>query len=197
MTRILLFSGSQRRESFNTRLLAHVEFHLQWQCEVDWIHPADVDLPLFDQDMEADGAVRDKVAALLQRFAYCDALIVACPEYNGQATPFLKNTIDWVTRLSHIDARYTNPFVDKPVLLCSASTGWSGGAVALPHLRALFGYVGSNVLGCTVSIAHAQTKWSEEGFQFSDDTESQIDEALLRLLKICGQKNHERSTLPL
>jgi len=182
MTRVLLFSGSQRQESFNTRLLQRFEFSLQWQCAVDWIAASQVRLPLFDQDLEGDVAVRQEVAGLLHRVAACDALIVASPEYNGQPTPFLKNTIDWITRLAHIDPSYANPFVDKTVLLCSASTGWSGGAVAMPHLRALFGYIGCNVMGTAICIPNAQSKWSVEGYVFSDDTEAQIESALHRLL---------------
>jgi hypothetical protein len=44
--------------------------------------------------------------------------------------------VAWVSRLAHVDGRFDNPFCDHPLLLCSASTGRSGGAIAMPHARA-------------------------------------------------------------
>lgn len=191
MTQVLLFCGSQRRDSYNARLLQHMAWSLQWQCACDTLLPQDVALPLFDQDLEHDAATVQRVHSVAQRFARCDALVVACPEYNGQATPYLKNTVDWVTRLQHLEngtgAHATPaPFLDKPVLLCSASTGWSGGALAIVQLRALFGYVGANVLGPSISVAHAEQRWSDAGYSFSASTEAHIDYALQRLLAAAG-----------
>ncbi len=108
---------------------------------------------------------------------------MACPEYNGQATPLLKNTIDWVSRLAHIDARFGNPFLNKPVLLCSASTGWSSGALVIQNLRALFGYLGAAVMGPNIGIARAPDQWTADGFQFDGATDCQIDAALSALLQ--------------
>ena len=140
-------------------------------------------LPLFDQDLEADADVLATLTALHQRFSQCSGIIVACPEYNGQATPLLKNTIDWVSRLAHIDARFGNPFLNKPVLLCSASTGWSGGALVIQNLRNLFGYLGAVVIGPSIGIARAPDQWTADGFQFDGTTESQVEAALSTLLQ--------------
>ena len=54
-------------------------------------------------------------------------------------------------------------FADRPLLLCSASTGWSGGSVAIPSHRALFGYVGAICYGETLCLPHAGETWDEEG----------------------------------
>ncbi len=187
MSTLLLISGSQRRESWNARLLDHLAFFLQWQCAVDLLEPRSMGLPLFDQDLEADADVLATLTALHQRFSQCSGIIVACPEYNGQATPLLKNTIDWVSRLAHIDARFGNPFLNKPVLLCSASTGWSGGALVIQNLRALFGYVGAMVMGPSIGIARAPDQWTADGFQFDGATDSHIEVALSALLQWAAQ----------
>jgi NAD(P)H-dependent FMN reductase len=183
MSTLLLISGSQRRESWNARLLDHLAFSLQWQCAVDLLETRSMGLPLFDQDLEADADVLATLTALHQRFSQCSGIIVACPEYNGQATPLLKNTIDWVSRLAHIDARFGNPFLNKPVLLCSASTGWSGGALVIQNLRNLFGYLGAVVIGPSIGIARAPDQWTADGFQFDGTTESQVEAALSTLLQ--------------
>jgi len=165
-TRLLLLSGSQRRDSYNTRLLQHLKPRLQLQSTVDVLAASEVDLPLFDQDLECEPAVQTRLAALHARVAACHGLVISSPEYNALPSPFLKNLIDWVSRLPHIDARFNNPFVDRPLLLCSASTGWSGGALGLPAARTLFACV-----GCAA-------------YEFDPFFEDQIDAALARLLHL-------------
>ena len=184
MTRLLLVSGSQRRESLNARLLRHLAEPLEGRCDIELLEPQDVDLPLFNQDLEADPAVMRRVHSVHQRFQRCHGLIVASPEYNGQLTPYLKNLIDWVSRLAYIDTRFVNPFIDRPVLLCSASSGWSGGALAIPQARSLFGYVGCLVIGDTVCVPNAGQAWTDAGYMFDPFFDEQIQIATERVLRL-------------
>lgn len=199
MTTLLLLSGSQRRESFNTRLLQYLAQYLDGRCIVDMIDPTQVDLPLFNQDLEDDPIIMGRVAMLHQRFSASHGMIVASPEYNGQLTPFLKNIVDWVSRLSYIDNRFDSPFRDRPALLCSASTGWSGGAVSIPHVRALFGYVGCLVIGETICIPNANQAWSVDGYQFDPFFDAQIcdatDRALLLAQAFAGNQNNQQKAV--
>jgi chromate reductase, NAD(P)H dehydrogenase (quinone) len=183
-TTLLLISGSRRRESFNTRLLRDLGSRLTGQCRADFLEPGQVDLPLFDQDLESDAAVLKRVAALHRRFEACNGFVVASPEYNGQLPAYLKNLIDWISRLAHIDARFDNPFRDRPVLLCGASTGSSGAALAVPHARALFGYVGCLVMDVTVCVAHADQAWSGEGYVFDPFFDAEVDAALEGIVRL-------------
>ena len=187
MTTLLFLSGSQRRESFNGRLLDHLAPYATSRCRVDRIEPAEVRLPIFDQDLEADPAILAHLAFLHARFDACDGLVVACPEYNGQPTPYLKNIVDWLSRLPHVDGRFANPFQDRPLLLCSASTGWSGGAAALPHARALFTYVGCQVIDETISIPHAERAWTADGFAFDPFFEMHTQTLLEKLIQRVGE----------
>jgi NAD(P)H-dependent FMN reductase len=184
--RLLLIPGSQRTESFNARLLGDFALRLEGLCEVDLLWPGQVDLPLFNQDLETAPELVARVAALHRRIACSHGLIVASPEYNGQLTPYLKNLIDWVSRLAYIDAGCGNAFVDRPTLLCSASTGGSGGALAITHARALFGYVGCLVIGDTVCIPHAGRAWTGDGYAFGPDVDEQIAAALQRVLRLAS-----------
>ena len=184
MTRLLLVSGSQRRESLNARLLRHLAEPLEGRCDIELLEPQDVDLPLFNQDLEADPAVMRRVHSVHQRFQRCHGLIVASPEYNGQLTPYLNNLIDWVSRLAYIDTRFVNPFIDRPVLLCSASSGWSGGALAIPQARSLFGYVGCLVIGDTVCVPNAGQAWTDAGYMFDPFFDEQIQIATERVLRL-------------
>ncbi len=184
MTTLLLVPGSQRRDSFNVRLLRDLAGRLTARCAVDWLTPGDVDLPLFNQDLEADSAIVERVAAVHRCFEACDGIIVASPEYNGLPTPYLKNLVDWVSRLAHIDGRFDNPFLGRPLLLCSASTGGSGGWAGMPHARALFTYVGCAVTDDFIAVPHAQQLWTDGAFDFDPFFAADVDAAVARLLEL-------------
>ena len=194
MTRLLLVAGSPRRASLNAGLLAELALRLQGRCEIDVLQPAEVRLPVFNQDLEQDAATMAEVVTLHRRFAACDGLVIASPEYNGQLPPYLKNLIDWVSRLPHVDPRADNPFLQCPVLLCSASTGWSGGALAIPHARALFGYLGADVLGEPLCVPHADQAWDGQAFVFDPFFEDRIDGAAERILHAAKQRRAALTT---
>lgn len=195
MTKILLLSGSQRAESFNSKLLGHLGQGLSERCVIDTLEPQQVKLPIFDQDVEGSAALVAQVALLHERFRSCDGIVVASPEYNGQITPFLKNIIDWVSRLAYVDNRFHNPFLDHPVLLCSASTGWSGGAVAIPQLRSLFAYVGGLTLGDAVCLPYAQNAWTEFGYMFDPAFEAQTVATVERFMTLSDAFSKSRTLL--
>jgi len=197
MTKILFVCGSQRQDSYNARLLRHLADSTSDQVELDFLLPSEVRLPIFDQDVETDGVWLQHTASIHQRINNSDALVVASPEYNAQVTPYLKNLVDWVSRLAYMDAQVANPFLDHPVLLCSASTGWSGGALAVAQARALFGYVGATVLGGAVCLPYAQQAWSEFGYMFEPDFQQNAVHSLGRLVHLAHQFSRVRHLSPL
>jgi len=188
MKKILFLSGSQRRDSHNQRLLKNLAKRLEHILSVDTVEQGQINLPLFDQDLENNPVLRLQVKNLHSRISACDAMIVACPEYNGLITPYLKNTIDWVSRLQYIDESCSNAFIDKPVLLVSASTGWSGGAVGLPSARTLFGYIGCHVLGGAISIPNIQQYLIGSELNFDQNYENLIAFHLQRFKELLAPK---------
>jgi NAD(P)H-dependent FMN reductase len=182
MPRLLLIPGSQRRASHNAALAAEMASRLQTRCQVDLLHPSEVALPLFDEDLEADPLLMQRVETLHRRFLQADGLVVATPEYNGQLPPYLKNLLDWVSRLPHVREDAANAFAGRPVLLCSASTGASGGALAIPHARALFGHLSAMTLGETVCVPCAYQVRAGDGYSFDPFFDAQVDAACESLL---------------
>ncbi len=166
--RILLFPGSLRRDSHQRRLIGHFLPLIEGRCQPDILEAGEATLPLFDQDLEQEPNVIADVEAVHRRFAAADGFIVASPEYNGHVSPYLKNTVDWVSRLARIDPRFSDsrPFRGKPLLLASASTGWTGGLLGLRDARTLFGYLGCLVHAEQICVSDA-AHWSSEGpFRF-------------------------------
>ncbi len=183
--KICLISGSLRQDSFNTRLLLQLADTLAPGMQGDFLNPSDMRLPLFDEDLENDPATLALVTPWHARVASATGVLIACPEYNGQPTAFLKNLVDWITRLPYLDQAYANPFAGKPVLLCSASTGWSGGALGLVHARALLAYVGATVIAPTVCVPYAPQAWSDLGYAFSPTQEATAEYALAQWTALC------------
>jgi NAD(P)H-dependent FMN reductase len=128
------------------------------------------------------------VLALHTRFANADALALATPEYNGQLPPVVKNLIDWVSRPAYRDGTLPNPFLGKPSLICTISTGAGGGALAVSHARALLGYVGGLVLGETVSVAFAEHAWIDDCFLADPDVDARLQHAVESLLRLAPSR---------
>ena len=130
---ILALAASNRRGSFNRRLLGLAVAALEAQPDVDVEildlreHP----LPLYDADLQDRDGFPASVRHIHDRVAAADALVVASPEYNGGYPALLKNLIDWVSRV--------DMFVFHPryVGLLSATPGKGGGRRGLVHLRDL------------------------------------------------------------
>ncbi len=107
--------GSLRRESWNRMLmLAAAEAFGPAR-----FHEGDLRLPLFDEDLEAEG-IPDSVTVLKDLVASSDAVVIACPEYNKAPPGVLKNALDWLSRGG-------SPWAGKPVAIVSAAAGRAGG----------------------------------------------------------------------
>jgi hypothetical protein len=62
--------------------------------------------------------------------------------------------------------------------------------MAIPHARALFGYVGSVVIGDTITVPHAADAWTGDGYAFSDGFDTHVQEALGRILNLAAGFAH-------
>lgn len=184
MKNLLLLSGSLRTESWNTRFLEHLSKSCSLEkCHIEWLRASDLAWPLFNEDLENDLPLQTQVMQIANRLLKADALIIASPEYNGMVTPFLKNVVDWTSRMPHIQPDVRNAFLDKPVLLCAASTGGSGGVTGLSSARSLMAYLGACVFGQTITLPHAHLQWTEAGFWFESETQKIFDDALQRFVQ--------------
>ncbi|WP_395666471.1 NADPH-dependent FMN reductase [Methylocella sp.] len=125
MTRILGLSGSLRRLSFNSGLLAAAAELTPEGASLDVLTPKGV--PLYDADLEAAEGLPPSVVALKAAIASADGLLLATPEYNNGIPGVFKNMIDWASRPAGDIARL---FGGKPVALVSASPGGLGGVLA-------------------------------------------------------------------
>ena len=107
--------GSLRAQSFNRKLLLEAARLFDGAGFTE----GDLRLPLFDEDLEAQG-LPPEVTRLKDQIKTADAVVIACPEYNKAPSGVLKNALDWLSRGGA-------PWSGKPVAIVSAAAGRAGG----------------------------------------------------------------------
>lgn len=175
---LLGISGSLRRGSFNTRLLARAGCHVP-----DGIHFQTFDgldeLPHFSQDLEGDtpSAVTDLRAAI----GSADVLLIASPEYNSSMPGVLKNALDWASRPAG-----RSVLADKPAAVVGASPGRFGAVRAQADVRKVLGAIGADVLDREFPLARAHQAFDDDGRLRDNDLDDALAEFVAALVKHAG-----------
>lgn len=166
--RILAFSGSARRESFNQRLVEFAATNARAAgAEVTVINLRDFPMPIMNQDIEREEGPPENATKLKTLFIEHDGLLLAAPEYNSSITPLLKNTLDWVSRRVG-DEPPMVAYRNKTAALLSASPGRLGGLRGLVHTRAILSTLGMLVMPGQASISSAAAAFDENGALLHD-----------------------------
>ena len=172
MTTLLGISGSLRRASHNTKLLQTAAE--TFGCEAYSL--ADIDLPLYNGDLEEAEGIPSKVQALADRITGADAVLIATPEYNKGMSGALKNALDWLSRVK--DA----PLRGKPVAIMSASAGISGGARAQYALRLALVPFDARVLnGPEVLVGASHEAFDDDGRLKAEASRTFVDQQMAAL----------------
>lgn len=165
--KILLISGSLRKQSLNTHLLSAVEKIVPEgvTTELFLLH----DIPFYNEEIDIE-IKPTAVQQLIDSISNADAVIFASPEYNHSMSGVLKNTIDWASRPA-----FNSPLVAKPCGILTASKSPAGGNRAQADLK--------NVLACTLSalypsvecsVASAHEKFDEKGALIDEVTQKRV-----------------------
>ena len=161
--RILAFAGSNRRGSYNRKLITiAVRGAEDAGATVTVLDLKDYPLPLMDEDLEREKGTPENAAKLKQLFIDHEGFLIASPEYNSSITPLLKNTIDWVSRPAEGEPPLV-AYKGKAAALMSASPGGLGGLRGLVHLRAILSNIGVLVLPDQIAVSKAFEAFQEDG----------------------------------
>jgi NAD(P)H-dependent FMN reductase len=156
--RFLVFSASLRNDSLNTQLAKLASLIIEKNGgRVDFANMSEFDCPSFNQDLEINGKHPSGAEEFCKRLLANDAFIISSPEYNGSIPGFLKNAIDWVSRIR------PQPFNEQNALLMSASPSMAGGKNALWSLRIPLEHLGTRVYPNMFSLAMAHKAFTSEG----------------------------------
>ena len=122
--------------------------------------------PVYTPELDGDVEREPDTSTLEDLILHSKALIVCAPEYNGVMPPSLNNSIAWLSVRSDDFRRLFN---NRTVLLATHSGG--GGAHCLMAMRHQFSFLGSNVIGRTMTLNKSK--------QYSQAT---MDDLIQRLL---------------
>lgn len=139
MKKILAFAGSNSSTSINVQLVKHASTHIKHSA-VEFIDLRDYDTPIYSADLEKAG-IPKSITALIEKLKAADGYIIGTPEHNGSLTAFLKNILDWMSRVER------EFFGHKPVVLLSTSGGKGGGSSSLQELTNKMKYFAGEVVG--------------------------------------------------
>ncbi len=150
---LLTISGALRVGSTNRLLVAEARRLFAPAHHIE----ADLRLPLYDGDLEAQGMPAE-VQLLADQIAQADAVVISTPEYNKALPGVLKNALDWVSRTKG------SPWLNKPVAIVSAAAGRAGGERSQFSLRLCMVPFRALVLaGPEVMVADSSNAFDENG----------------------------------
>lgn len=184
---ILILVGSARRGSLNLKLAQAVAHCARNQGHTATL--ADIkahNIPIMDQDLEAENGIPDGARALREQLRAASALIVCSPEYNGFPTPLLKNALDWMSRPDG-DVPGLIAFRGKPALALSASPGPLGGLRSLALTRQLLDNLGMLVMPEKLSVGQANEAFDQAGLLSNARQQQSLDKAIELLAQRSGQ----------
>lgn len=166
--RVAVISGSLRKDSFNTKLARYVATSMaaNSSVEVDEISLAQLDLPMFSEDLEDEG-LPESVREFKGRMIAADAVLIGSPEYNGSLSGALKNAIDWASRPCPGEASLAC-FKGKVGGLLAASPGAIGGLRGLRHVRQILTQLHMIVVPAEFALGVAHEAFDKNG-QLKDE----------------------------
>ena len=169
---LLGLSGSLRQNATNRKLLREAARLFEPASFVE----ADLNLPLYDGDLEEGEGIPATVQVLADQIAQADAVVVSTPEYNKGPSGVLKNALDWVSRTKG------NPWADKPVAVMSAAAGRAGGERAQMVLRTYMVPFQPRILqGPEIHLASSSNEFDEQGRLTSDRYEQSLHALMQKL----------------
>lgn len=161
--RILALAGSTREGSFNKLLVKVAAAGARAAgAEVTIIELRDLDLPIFDEDLEERIKLPEGGRRLKEALRAHHGLLISSPEYNSSVSAVLKNAIDWASR-PEPGQPPLSCFNDKIAGIVAASPGALGGLRGLVHLRMILGNINVTVLPKQFALSRAHEAFNPDG----------------------------------
>lgn len=181
--KLVAFSGSARKDSLNRKLLSRaVKAAESAGAEVSVVDLGMLDLPIYDQDREAEAGFPQAVLDLKKTMRESDGFLIASPEHNSGYSALLKNTIDWTSRSSGADDPGLACYAGKYAALLAASPGALGGLRGLFALRELLQNIGVTVLPGMQAVGSAHQAFDDDGNLKDEKTAGNVNNLVAALV---------------
>ena len=189
MAKLLAFSGSGRKDSWNQKLVSFAGAAAKKAgAEVTVVNLKEFQMPLYDGDFEAEHGLPDGVQHFKQLMRDHQGLLIASPEYNSSVSPLLKNAIDWASRPTDGEAPL-EAFNGKVAGLMATSPGGLGGLRGLVHLRAILQNINVLVVPKQLAIGKAHEAFDDSGNLTTDFHREGIEMIAQKVVELTDQIN--------
>lgn len=164
-TKLLFVAGSARRDSLNMRLARlGAEIASANGIAATFADLGDYPMPIYDGDLETSAGVPENAAKLKALLSVHHGVMVVSPEYNAGIAPLLKNTLDWISRLTEDDGSPLAVYKTRVFALAAATPGNFGGVRGLIALRQVMTIgLGAMVLPDQVLVPRAHEAFDANG----------------------------------
>lgn len=182
--KLVILSGSLRKDSYNTKLAHAFAQYAPKDVEAQIVDISA--LPFVNEDVEADmpQSVRDFHNAI----SGADGVIFVTPEYNRSYSPVLKNAIDWGSRPDG-----ESKWEGMPAAVVGATLYNLGTFGAQQHLRQVLMYLDMPTMQQPeFYLEQAATRFDQNGALADQHTIDKVNEFLSRFVA-WAQKNARTS----
>ena len=192
--KVALISGSLRKASLNKQLIGAADrVAKSLGMDTTIVDLAHFNLPLYHQDLEAEGNFPVDARALKAVLGEADAWIVSSPEYNGFISPLLLNAYTWCSRGDDSGTMYAT-FRGKVASVLSCSPGAMGGLRTLNPHREILNNLGVNVMPQSVAIGGAFKAFDSEGNLVDEKQKAMLQGAVEALFYLARDQANREAT---
>lgn len=139
MKQVLVFAGSNSKESINKKLAIYASTFIK-DLKIKILDLNDFELPIYSEQHQTVFGIPEKAMAFLSTIKQSEGIILSLAEHNGAYTAAFKNLFDW---MSVKDGKLWS---DVPMLLMATSPGARGGKSVLDIAKSRFPYMGGNII---------------------------------------------------
>ncbi len=174
MATLLAFAGSNSSTSINYSLVKYTTSLIEGH-EIQQLNMATMPFPLYSEDYEREHGFSNSLIEFKEDLQQADGLILSVNEHNSYPSAYMKNLLDWLSRL---DRKFLE---GTKILLMSTSGGKRGGIGSLQVIEAMLPRFGGEVLA-TFSLPSYSENFSREEGITDDSLSLEHREALQRFL---------------
>ena len=171
MSTILAFAGSNSSTSINHQLVTYLTTQLT-ETSFELFKLSDMDLMIYSEDEEREHGFPSSINQIYKHIQASKGLLISVNEHNGNPSAFLKNVLDWLSRL---DRKFLE---GKKIFLLSASTGVWGAKTSQDLIHTMLTRFGGEVVD-TYAFPSFKDNFSTEHQKISN---SEINKEILSKL---------------
>ena len=189
--RLLFFAGSTREGSYNKKL-ARLAQHIATANGIEgvFVDLKDYPMPLYNGDLEVEQGPPQKAVEFKALLSEYQGVFIESHEYNSSVTPLLKNTIDWVTRVSAKGETGLEVYKTRVFAISGASPGYYGAMRSLLNLRQILAVgIGATVIPQQLALPRANDAF-EEGGSLKDKAQQTMLKDVVEKLAIAAKRFH-------